>query len=427
MLRLTPLWMLAACASAAEAPPDALPDAPAGHDLTISLFKHVPFVDGDTASAPLAAVQDGDGAWTAVTAPDGVYHAHVTSDRYGVAIGCRDGVLSVRVLQRTASDGLEVRARGCVPTTVELDVEVHHVPAGSIAFVSTLAGAAGGGDATYGFAAAPGPTEVFASLSAGGAVTKLLRIPAFDLQASRKLIIDFATQGVAPETRTVAVTLDAATQARLTSSVVRPSGEYALHAPAAIGSQATYAVLPAALQMPDDLSEVTVGVDSRSATYVNGAPKALAVDLPAAFAVQPPAVLVAPSLHPVFAFLPTNPTLAVQGYALSADTIDASSKAHRWSAELSGSWIAGAAVQYAFPDLSSVEGFAPELALSANGPLRWSVRRTDASTAALADGRVLRAAVQSGAVGYCGDHVIEAPEACDPPEDGACTSQCTKP
>lgn len=46
------------------------PDAPSaeGHELTIALFKHVPFVDGDTEPAPLLAVQDGDSAWTAVTA-----------------------------------------------------------------------------------------------------------------------------------------------------------------------------------------------------------------------------------------------------------------------------------------------------------------------------------------------------------------------
>jgi hypothetical protein len=415
--------VLAACGGA---------DAPAqdaqGHDLTIALFKHAPFVDGDTESAPMVAVQDGEGAWLAVTATDGVYHAHLASERHGVAIGCRTGASSfVHVLQRTVDDGLDLRTRGCVPTVYELDVDVRNVPADATAFVTTPGGSAGGGEFTYGFAVPPGPAEVFASLTTGGAITRLLRSPAFDVEDRAAIVIDFASAGAAPDIRSVAVTLDPGEQARVTSSVVRPSGEYALHAPAAIGTPATYAILPAQLRQPDDLYQVTVVVGSRSTTYMTAAPRAVTAELPPALAVQPPSVITAPWLHPMFSFVPTNPALALQSYALSVASVDDADAAHGWSAELSASWIAGAAsLQYAFPDLSEVAGFAPELALSTRGPLRWSVQRTDASTAELADGRVTRTAVQSGAVGYCGDHAIEPPESCDPPETGSCSSLCNK-
>jgi hypothetical protein len=427
--------VLAFAASCGSTPPGSAPapDAPEsdGHELSIALFKHAPFADGDTGNAALVAIQDGDDAWTAVAADGGVYRAHLTAERYGVAIACLAGASSqITVFQRTAADGLELRTRSCDSGAIELDIAVQHVPASSIAYISTSAGRGGGSDATYAFLAQPGPVDLFASLtSRAGRMAKLVRLPTFDLQARQMIGIDFATQGAAPEERALSIALGAADRAQVTTAVIRPSGEYPLHAPAELGTPRTYQVLPLALWESDDLFAITVEVGGQSSTVTSKVPGALAFQLPPGITAQDPAIAIAPFVHPTFSFTTTTTDLPIQSYVLSARTANAPETAAReWNVELSASWIAGApTVRYELPDLSAVPGFVPELALFERGPIRWSVRRTETSTAGPSDGRVSRSAVQTGVIdGYCGDHVVQLPETCDPPDGTACAASCTK-
>jgi hypothetical protein len=409
------------------------PDAPPGegHELSIALFRHAPFADGDTENALVVAIQDGDGAWTTITAERGVYRAHLASERYGVTIACRTGGSArVSVFQRTVADGLDLRTRSCGSDAIELDVAVRHVPERSIAYVSTAAGLSGGGDATYAFFAQPGPADLFASLTDNaGRIAKLVRVPSFDLQARQAIAIDFATQGAAPDERTLSIALGPADRARVTTSVIRPTGEYPLHAPAALGTPPTYQVMPLALWEADDLFSVTVAVGAVSSSVTSRVPGPLAFQLAPSITAQDPAIVTAPFVHPAFSFTTAATELPIQTYVLSARTANAPETAAReWSAELSASWLAGASlVRYDFPDLSAVVGFVPELALFDRGPIRWSVRRSEASTVGPSDGRIVRSAVQTGVIdAYCGDHVVQPPETCDPPDGSACAASCTK-
>jgi hypothetical protein len=284
------------------------------------------------------AVQDGDAAWTAVTGEQGVYRVHLGSDRYGVAIGCRTGDSSrVTVFQRTAADGLVVRARSCDRDAITLDVVVQNVPPGGNAYLSTRGGAAGGDALTYAFAMQPGPAELFASLTdRSGRIVKMIRVPTFDLQAPHKVTIDFASEGAAPEDHALQLTTPA-DPVRVTSSVIRPTGEYALHVPTTLGAPPGYQTLPAALRRPDDLFGVTVAARVLSTTMTSTTPAMLAVALPADLDAQAPAVLATPFLHPVFRFEATTTDLAIQSYVLSAHTSGASEAVtHDWSAELTG-------------------------------------------------------------------------------------------
>jgi hypothetical protein len=365
-----------------------------------------------------------------VTGEQGVYRVRLASDRYGVAVGCRIGDSSrVSVFQRTAADGLVLRARSCGGEPIALDVVVQNVPAGTHAYLSTRVGAAGGSALSYAFQMQPGPAEVFGSLSdTTGRIAKLVREPAFDLQAPHQITIDFASEGAAPEDHALQITTRG-DQARVVSSVIRPTGEYTLHAPLRLATPPFYQTLPAALRRPDDLLAVTVAVGGISTTMTSAAPGMLAFDLPAEINAQAPAVLATPFLHPVFTFEATATDLAIQSYLLSAHTSGASdSITHDWFAELSAAWIGEArSVRYEFPDLTATAGFSPELALFDRGPVRWSVRRIEASTPTDADGRIVRSAVQAGAIeSYCGDHVIEPPETCDPPDGSTCSATCSK-
>ncbi|MGH2897048.1 MAG: hypothetical protein ACRDMZ_00115, partial [Solirubrobacteraceae bacterium] len=265
-----------------------------GHDLSISLFRHAPFADGDTENALLLAIQDGDGAWAGASGERGVYRARLSSERYGVAIACRTGASSrIAVFQRTVADGLALHMRSCDADPIELDVAVQHVPADAFASLSTIVGLAGGGDSTYAFLAPPGPAELFASLTDGtGRLTWVVRMPAFDLQARQRMAIDFATQGSAPEDRALTIALAPLDDARVSTSVIRPSGEYPLSAPAALASPAAYQVLPLALWQTDDLFAVTVASGARSTTITSKVPAALTFELPAAQSAQ--ALAIAP-------------------------------------------------------------------------------------------------------------------------------------
>jgi hypothetical protein len=364
-----------------------------------------------------------------VTAAQGVYHAHLASDRYGVAIGCRVGASTfVELFQRTAADGLDLRTGSCGVDTIELDVAVRNVPKTSFAYVSAAGQSASGGDATYAFHTRSGPAELFASLSdATGRMSKVVRVPPFDLEAPQTVVIDFALQGAPPEDRDLVVTLAAGDQAQVTTSVIRPTGDYLLSDGAAVGAPAKYQMVPAALQQPDDLFDVTVTSGSRSTTVTSKAPGALVFQLPADLTAPDPVMTIAPVLHPVFSFATTTAQLPRQAYLLHARTSRAPDDVARdWSAELSAAWVGGAAsAEYAFPDLTAVAGFAPDLLLD-RGPVRWSVRRTEASVDC-GDGRVTSSATRSGTVArYCGDLVIQPPEACDPPDGLTCSATCTK-
>ena len=410
------------------APP---PDASGGHDLTISLFRRRPFVDGDTAPAALLAIQDGDGAWTALAGDGGVYRAHLAAERYGVAIGCRRRESSsIAVYQRAVADGVALRAPACGGDVIELAVAVVHVPEGAVAYVSTPGGAdGGGGDATYVFHDPPGPAELFASLSdAGGRITRIHRVPVFDLVAARTINIDFWLEGAAPEDRSLSVAPAGGEPARVTTSVIRPTGEYALSTGVPIGASASYQMLPAALHQPGDLFDVTVEVGARSAGFTARAPGAIEFELPAALVAAEPTIALAPALHPVFAFQATAATLAIQRYVLHARTSRSPDDAFRdWTAELSAAWAGDAgAVSYEFPDLSGVAGFSSDFALFA-APVRWSVQRTETTTDEPADGRITRSVSRTGAIeAYCGDGVVQSPETCDPPDGAACSARCEK-
>jgi hypothetical protein len=437
--RATSLAWLIGCAGACGGS-GPVPDAASGHDLTISLFRHVPFVDGDTEAAPLVAVQDGDGPWTAIESDHGVYRVHLASDRHGVAIACRVGASSfVELRQRVAADGLELRERACAPDPIELDVWVRNVPAGSFAYISTAGQAiSGGGDATYAFRAQPGATDLFASLVDGtGRMSRLVRMPTFDLTSTKTIAIDFAIQGVAPDDRRLV--LAGADPARVTTSVIRPTGNYALSAGAAAGAPPTYQMLPPALQLPGDLFEVTVAIGSRSASITRAAPDTLTIDLPGEVSARAPAVVIAPVLHPVFSFATTTSDLPLQRYLLQVRTSRGPDDVYReWRADLSAAWIAGAAsVQYAFPDLSlaltqalarpsAQPGSPSDFLLFDRAPVRWAVWRTETSHAVATDGRITRSASQSGSVEtYCGDGIVTPPETCDPP-DASCSETCAK-
>src|SRR5213078_3201934 len=104
----------------------------------------VPVADEPSSNATLVAFQDGDQPWRALDGTGGVYHATVTGERYGVAVGCdADGVdlSGIAVVHRTLAEATELALVGCpvAPTstgTVVLSGTVRGIPAGQSAAVT---------------------------------------------------------------------------------------------------------------------------------------------------------------------------------------------------------------------------------------------------------------------------------------------------
>jgi len=90
-------------------------------------YKGVPSFTGVTQNVPLLAFQDGDGAWTSLTGTAGVYHATVTGQRYGLAVGCGQPDTSLALYYQAVSDATDLGIDGCFPApsdTADIAVSV---------------------------------------------------------------------------------------------------------------------------------------------------------------------------------------------------------------------------------------------------------------------------------------------------------------
>lgn len=406
------------------------------HDLTVEIHRDYPYVDGDTVDeAVFVAFQDGDGAFVAATGANGVYHAHITSDRYGIAVGCQDvGFVSIEVSQKVVSEGSTYRT-SCklVPATAQLDVTVRNLPpALRLRLRARNRIAVFTSDGTQSLDVDPGTVEVFGTLTdSDRTVSKLFRYSAIPVAASGAVAIDVAADGAPPEVHALTLTpSDPAATVR--TSIVRPYGAISLQTSGReLGTTPSYLVLPAALRREDDLYYVSVSDQTRSQTRTIRSPSTLAFELPAPLQAMPSTLAVTPTLHPVFAFTPTPPALAVQTYYVEASNFsDFTSATFRyWYAELSPGWIAGAAsLRYEFPDLTAMPGFS-ELALVDRERIDTTVSRYEYSTRTASDGQeITRASVDSTVGTFCGDGVVQSSEACDPGAEGEtamCNADCT--
>ncbi|MBS1119687.1 MAG: Multiple EGF-like-domain protein 3 precursor [Deltaproteobacteria bacterium] len=412
-------------------------DAPpsSGSDLTIEIHRDFPFVDGDTADdAKLVAVQDGDGAFVAVTGVNGVYHAHITSDRYGIAIGCLDtDFATIEVVQQVVADGTTYRtACKSTPATARLDVTVQNLPAGHRLRLRTNRNIGlASSDETVSIDVPPGTTELFGTLTDSAKnVVKLFRIPAIEVQTTKAITIDVAADGAAPDNLALTLTPSDPT-ATVRTSAVRTYGTVnfqGLGIP--LGASPTYLMLPPALQQADDLYLISVSGQSSSHSRTVKTPGQLAFALPAAFTAPQPMMLKTPFLHPVFTFTPTIAVLPIQSYTVDASNFsDFNAPVLRdWFATLSAAWVAGApSIRYEFPDLSALPGFA-ELALRDRERIDTTIFRTETTSEVRVDGAESTSSSASGVIGeFCGDGVLQDGEMCDPgeTETATCDSDCT--
>lgn len=432
-------------------PPDAAqPDVVTATVITISLHRSFPYVDGDTENAELVAFQDGDSPWQALIGAGGVYTATVSGQRYGVAVGCHydpDLYTSLDLFHSTITEEPHPRRGACTSTPIER-VEVSGTITGiepgrsaSIRLRQALTSLRQ--DGPYSLSVPKGRTDLFGVLRAGTfsntEPTKIVRVPAIDLQADQSISVDFRNQGAAPVRFPLTTsTLSADELAYVSFSVRAPTNpgsfsSYALYSSLPVPTTHEYAALPAALRQTGDLYVTSVratgSAGSRSSARYVATPGPVTADLPLGLDAPTPALLQQPYLRPVFAFSTTEPRLAGQRYFADAYSINETTGVYRdWFVELSPGWIGGqSAIQYTMPDLTAIPGWTPTFALERRLAIGWSVQRSETSADAVTAGYLSETASAAGTIGeYCGDGVPQTGETCDTGGDSpTCDADCT--
>jgi hypothetical protein len=180
--------------------------------ITIKTYPGGVPIPGDPSSnATLVAFQDGDQPWRTLDGTGGIYHAVVTSERYGVAVGCGgDGVdpSGITVVQHTVADATELALTGCAvaPTstgTVTLSGTMHGIPAGQTASITAATRrqaitATVNADGSYRLTVPAGQRRQVFARTFGADTTGQTRFyvgPTLELTAADTLDIDIAADG----------------------------------------------------------------------------------------------------------------------------------------------------------------------------------------------------------------------------------------
>ncbi|HEX8111926.1 MAG TPA: hypothetical protein VF516_29540 [Kofleriaceae bacterium] len=378
---------------------------PAGHDLVITLYDHPDHVAGDTSNADMLLVHDGDGLWAGVTGQAGVYHIHLTSDRYGVAVGCKTGTLAttsfVDIRERTVADGLVLDEPSCYPNSfeAEIDIDVRGIGPGQSAVISVAGNAqVVAKDTTLHLGAVRGPSELLGTLTdAGGRIVKVIRGPSFEAAGVQSQSLDFTTAGFTPVDHGLSLALSPGDRAKLATGLIASSDMYPLQMGAAIGASGAYQIAPGLLH-DGELFAVSVQVGDRIASFEGKAPDVGQLELPPGLAVSAPMVEIVPYPRPVFSFPPAPGDLPVEEYSFTASTDDAVANHHAsWRVELSTSWLAATRAQdYAIPDLAYAQNFSTRFPLAGHQPIHWELTWIESSAPEPSEGRITRESTVSG-------------------------------
>ncbi|MEO8700547.1 MAG: hypothetical protein ABI867_10910 [Kofleriaceae bacterium] len=411
---------------------------PGGDEVTVEIHRSFPFVDGDTVDeAQFVAVQDGDGAFIEVLEnTNGIYKAHIDSQKFGVAVGCVDELgafVDIEIVQQTVADGLTYQTI-CKsrPAEATLDVAVTNLQPGQrLRLRSSFNVQFASADGTATLSVPPGKTELFGTLTdANRNVVRLFRL-SVDVTTTATVALDMISDGAPPDIGTFAVTPDD-NDVFVTTSIVRPYGTIGLTGLTnPVGTSRSYIKLPASLGQPDDLHRITLAGATGTASQVAKSPGALAFELPEQFSAPAPVLAEVPYLHPIWTFDPTATKLPDQSYFLDIDNfsnLDATIF-RTWFVRLSASWIGDAAtVRYEFPDFSGMTGFA-EVSIIADERLDTTIQRIETTAGGNVDGARSTSSSSLGVLGrFCGDGTVISPEACDPGDAGeteTCDDDCT--
>jgi hypothetical protein len=378
-----------------DAPPSDTDAAPVPTPIMIRVFPDlVPSFSGRTDNASLVAFQDGDGPWVELTGAGGIYNATATGKRYAVAVGCSAPAApsspGVTLYYQSVSDMTEVLANGCrtpLPT-VRLTVEVPDLDQDQTAeawlgnrFSIAVPGLAADIDHPRG--SADLFVRGFTTANPAG-LAKLYRGPTIDLPADKTLQVNINSVGAPPEVHPLTLTgLDPQDTTFVLSSYATPRSElqqFPLDSTTATSAPDSYITIDASQRQPDDVSSVTASVTGplvggqrvqRIVRVAMKTPTALALQLPPVWTAPAPTLDRSAVPRATFTIVFMTPTLAISDYLASFNT---STPRRLLSAVVrQGYALGGPSVTITTPDLSSLPGWGPTMALAPGVPVNWTL------------------------------------------------------
>jgi len=423
--------LVAGCQSHSPAMPDGATtpddgtavDAPAPTLITIKTFAPFTARTGPTQNASLLAFQDGDGPWVAIAGNAGVYHAATTTGRYAVAVGCAG---TVNLYYQSVTDTTEVHTDGCFKPTDTVHVSL------------TLLGLATDQTGEVWFGAAPqfvisgdpisvelakGSVDVFVRVFADNDAdvpVLLFRGPTMNLQTDQTLSLDLRTMGTGTQTRALTLTNrspEDSVTVRTSHATPRSQTQWPVWGKE-FGTTApdSYLTLPDAALQPDDVSNISVVASHatadgreifRFARSAMKSPGALTLALPAEYTPSAP-TLDRAAVPRVTVTIPLVPsTLQTSSYyvpltARGQPGTNGVVPLRFCNLRVLPGWAGTqSAAIIVTPDLSSLPGWSPDMALFPGASVNWSILRNDSNMpyeTASVDGRQMLETGVSGTV-----------------------------
>ena len=372
-----------------------------------------------------AAAQDGSGPWQAFTGGVGSnYGLEVTGERYGIAYACAGAAgssIAITVIQATVTETTRVTAAcGGLSTAspVTISGTVSGLSSAQTAQVDIASKSASVTAAapTYSLSVPAGTWDLFARrMTTAPTFDRMIRRNAITAAAGATLNLDFATEGFAPETRTVTFQGVSATETTGLLVIFRNTlggSPFGLGSPSA----GSYFAIPAAQLRTGDYHSI---VASASDPATGGRRvRRVAIAATDFTAVMPPMIAA-----PVIAVGTTTPYLrprasipaglASDRYDIGYSQVESSPnmRTRSWALQLTRGWITAAnATDYTVPDLSAITGFQAWWGLVA-GATNWQqfsqssnggvpdLLRADQTPAAL-DGREYKITQRDGTVTF---------------------------
>jgi len=324
-------------------------------------------------------VQDGDGAWTAVTGNAGIYTATLHSDHFGVAVACTGTMFSsVYTIYAAVSDGLDWYVGDCsdpglAPATVTGTVTGAAAAnalrvMNSFDFVDVAAGTT-----TYSLPTSAGPSRMFAEELVNKRPIKIVDV---DTTVTDGATVNFnLANGFAPVTHALAAN----------TTLSGASLSYRdIHGIAFLDRSAApvtdYRGIPAN-QLGNGLNRlsVTAGATATSLQFVIRyftSPVDQAITMPPALTLPQLPTATATPYPTASARVAVQPGITT--YTLDFSTTNQTSMfTHDWSSEITAAYADAAfpsgTIAYAMPDLHAVAGWQTAFQLETGLPIDWSV------------------------------------------------------
>jgi hypothetical protein len=373
------IFSLIGCGGGTHHTVDSQVDTPVDTPAVTGTLKVTTYRSTGPVNTQLVVVQDGDGAWTAVTGTAGVYTATLHSDHFGFAVACTGNMFSsVYTIYAAVSDGLDWYIGDCSePSAATATVNGTVTGAAAANALRVMNGFdfvdVAAGTTTYSLPTSAGPSRMFAEELVNKRPIKIVGV---DTTVTDGGTVDFnLANGFAPVTKALAAN----------TTLAGASLSYRdIHTIAILDRSATpatdYRGIPAN-QLGNGLNRLSVSAPSTDTTsqfvirYFKS-PIDQAITIPPVLTLAQAPTATATPYPTAAAKVAVQPGITTYDIDFST-TNQTSMFTHDWFTEMTAAYVDTAfpsgTITYAMPDLHAVAGWQSAFQLESGLPIDWLV------------------------------------------------------